>query len=107
MFVQEELVCKQEEAKHILVVVVPICKREVEITEHEQAKAIGYKLAIAVEHIQFAAVVEDDKLFAHQHHQHPDNQNMTLFSLGIVRISFNLEMVLLPSFYFISFHKVG
>ena len=51
MFVWEELVYRLEEAEHIFVVVVVIYKLEVEITKQEQAEAVGYKLAIAVEHI--------------------------------------------------------
>ena len=50
-FVWEELVYRLEEAEHILVVVVVICRLEVKITKQEQAQAVGYKLAIAVEHI--------------------------------------------------------
>ena len=51
MFVWEELIYRLEEAEHIFVVVVVIYKLEVEITKQEQAEAVGYKLAIAIEHI--------------------------------------------------------
>ena len=62
MFVRGVPVYKQEEAEHILVMVVAICKLEVEITKQEQAEAVGYKLAITAEHILLVAMVEDDRL---------------------------------------------
>ena len=123
VYTQEELerpVYKQEEPEHIFLMGVPICKLEVRIPKQVLAKAIRHKLVIAVKHIQFSAILEDDKQYFHQHHRHPDTKNLTPFSLEIERIpfdmtnfsleiifvSFHLEMVLSPSTYFVSFHKV-